>query len=229
MTNKLVHLFMAALFAFSLTALAQTSSSATGLPAAPSSAAAPVTPTVKIGTINMQDAIAATNEGQRDLEALSKKLEPKQAELKSMNDELESLKKQLSTQGDKLNDEARANLVRQIDQKQKSFDRAMQDARDDAGTQQQEIMEKIVKKLAPVLMKYVADNGYGLLIDTSKSWPEGQAILGPGWAADVTKGVVDAYNAQSGIPALSAAPAAAKPAATHPARTTAKPATPPAK
>src|ERR1039457_740190 len=100
MTNKLVHFFMAALLPFSLTGLAQTSSSAAGSPA-PSSAAAPVTPTVKIGTINMQDAIGATNEGQRDLEALSRKLEPKQAELKSMNDELESLKKQLSTQGDK--------------------------------------------------------------------------------------------------------------------------------
>lgn len=228
MTSKLVHFSMSALCALSLTALAQTNSSAAGLPAAPSSAtaAAPATPTVKVGTINMQEAISATNEGQRDLENLYKtKVEPKTAELKAANDELESLKKQLQTQGDKLNDEARSNLVQQIDRKQKAYDRDTQDAREDIQTQQQEIMQRIVQKLAPVMMKYVAENGYGLLIDTSKGWPDGQAIVLPGWAADVTKGVVDSYNAQSGVPAPASAPAASRPAS----RPAARPATPASK
>ncbi len=70
----------------------------------------------------------------RDFEALSKKLEPKQNELKGQNDEVESLKKQLNTQSDKLNDEARGTLVKQIEQKQKSLERSVQDARDDAQT-----------------------------------------------------------------------------------------------
>ena len=35
-----------------------------------------------MGTVNVEQAIFATNEGQRDFEALSKKLEPKQNELK---------------------------------------------------------------------------------------------------------------------------------------------------
>ena len=70
--------------------------------------------------------------GQRDFEALSKKLEPKQNELKSQNDEVESLKKQLNTQSDKLNDDSRGTLVKQIEQKQKSLERQVQDARDDA-------------------------------------------------------------------------------------------------
>ena len=76
-----------------------------------------------MGTINVEQAIFATNEGQRDFEALSKKLEPKQTELKGQNDEVESLKKQLNTQGEKLNDESRATLVKQIEQKQKSLER----------------------------------------------------------------------------------------------------------
>ena len=77
----------------------------------------------KVGTINVEQAIFATNEGQRDFEALSKKLEPKQTELKSQNDEVEALKKQLNTQGEKLNDDSRATLVKQIEQKQKSLER----------------------------------------------------------------------------------------------------------
>lgn len=176
---------------------------------------------VKIGTINVEQAIFATNEGQRDFDALSKKLEPKQTELKTMNDEIDSLKKQLNTQGDKLNDESRGTLVKQVEQKQKSFERAVQDARDDAQNQQNEIAQRILQKMAPLLVKYAQDNGYGVIIDTSNPWPQGP-VLWAGPSSDITKTVVDAYNVQSGV----AAPA--KPAATKPATPATKPATAPA-
>jgi outer membrane protein len=229
MTSKLVHFFMVGLCAVSLTALAQTSSAASNLPAAPSSAATATTAPAgtKIATIALYEAVGATNEGQRELETLSKKLEPKQAELKAQNDELDSLKKQLQTQGDKLNDDARGNLVRQIDTKQKALERSAQDFREDAGAQQQEIAQKLLQKMAPILVKYIKDNGYGLVIDNSKQWPDGPIVMTSD-AFDITKPVVEAYNAQSGV-AAPAAPAAARPAGTRPAGTTAKPATPPAK
>src|ERR1700683_2791868 len=93
------------------------------LPAAPGAAAPAVAAGTgtKVGTISVEQAIFASNEGQRDFETLSKKLEPKQTELKGQNDEIDSLKKQLSTQGDKLNDDARATLVKQIEEKQKKL------------------------------------------------------------------------------------------------------------
>ena len=75
----------------------------------------------KIGVINVQSAVVATNDGQRELQALEKRFEPKKKELQSLNDDIDTLKKQVDTQGTKLNDEARANLVRQIDSKQKSL------------------------------------------------------------------------------------------------------------
>jgi Skp family chaperone for outer membrane proteins len=118
MTSKLVRFFAPIVFALSVTALAQTDSSAAALPAAPSATAAAPAPTVgtgtKIATINIEQAIFASNEGQREFETLSKKLEPKQTELKGINDELESLKKQLNVQEGKLSEEARNNLVNQF-------------------------------------------------------------------------------------------------------------------
>jgi len=219
---------MAAGFAISITALAQTGSSAAPLPSAPGAAASTAdspTPVAgsgsKIGIVNLEQAIYACNEGQRDFQTLEKKLEPKQAELKSMSDELDGLKKQLSAQGDKLNEEAHNNLVNQISQKQKVFDRTMQDARDDAQGQQQEIAQKVLQKLGPLLVKYANDNGYGLIIDSSKPWPDGPVIIA-GRSFDITGAIVQAYNTESGV----AAPAASKPAATRPSGTTAKPATP---
>jgi outer membrane protein len=234
MKNKFVRFLLAIVFALPATALAQAGNADSPLPSAPSAAntapAATADPNavggVKIGTINIEQAIFASNEGQRDFEALSKKLEPKQTELKNQNDEVESLKKQLNTQSEKLTEEARNNLLKQIEQKQKSLERAVQDARDDAQNQQNEIAQRILQKMAPVIVKYAGDKGFGAILDTSNPWPQGPVL----WAApsvDITKAVVEAYNIQSGVPApvrpaakpttsgatKPAAPAASKPAA----------------
>jgi outer membrane protein len=202
-------------------ALAQTDSAATPssgrtTAAAPSPAAPPSITGTKIGAINIEGAVFGCNEGRRDMEALSKKFEPKQAELKNQNDELDNMKKQLSTQQDKLNEEALANLKKQIEGRQKTFDRAVQDAQEEFGNQQQEVFSRILQKVAPVVVKYAQDNGYGMIIDTSKAWPQGPVLLA-GEGVDITKPIVDQYNTQSGVPAPApAAGGVAKPAAPKP-------------
>jgi outer membrane protein len=232
MKSKFTRILLAMAFVVSVGALAQTGSAAANPAAAPApaAAAAPAAtgPGTKIGTISMEQAIFATNEGRRDFEALSKKLEPKQNELKGQNDEIESLKKQLNTQGDKLNEDARANLVKQIETKQKSLDRQLQDAREDAQNQQNEIAQRILQKLGPVLIKYATDNGFGMIVDTSQPWPQSPVVWW-GESVDVTKPVVDVYNSQSGV-APPPSTGAAKPAgAARPAGTGTKPTTPPVK
>lgn len=233
MTSKYLRLFLAVAVSFGISALAQTGSAATpsGATAAPTSPAS-ATPVAtgagtgtKVGTININDAIFGSNEGRRDMEALGKKFEPKQAELKGQNDELEGLKKQLSTQQDKLNDDALATLKKQIDGKQKTFDRAVQDAQEDFGNQQQEIASRILQKMAPMIVKYSQENGFGLIVDTSKPWPQSN-VLWWGETVDITKPVVEAYNVQSGVPAPPTS-GGAKPAAPKaPTGTAPKPATP---
>ena len=232
MTSKLLRTLLAGAIVLTFSALAQTGSAATpssaaATPANPSSAPATTTtaPTTgtKVGTINIQEAIFGTNEGQRDIQALQKKFEPKQSELKTQNDELEGLKKQLSTQGDKLNEDAAANLKKQIDSKQKTFDRSVQDAQEDFGSQQQDIASRILQKMAPMIVKYSQENGFGIIVDTSKPWPQSN-ILWWGEAVDITKPVVEAYNTQSGVaaPATSGAAAPKPTAPKAPATTTPK-------
>ena len=132
----------------------------------------------------------------------------------------------MQTQGDKLNQDARDSLVKQIETRKKSFDRAVQDAQEDAGNQQNEIAQRILQKMGPMLVKYAADNGFGVIIDTSNPWPNGP-VLWAGPAVDITRPVVELYNAQSGVPAPAAKPAGAKPTPTptRPATTAPKPAT----
>jgi len=200
-----------AMFAVVLTisALAQSGSPVPGGAATPtaSTTAAATSATssgVKVGTIDMQGAVAGSNEGARDFEALNKKFEPRRTELQNLNNEVENLKKQLNTQGDKMIDEARGSLVKSIETKQKSLQRSAEDAQNEYQAQLNEIAQRILQKMAPVIDKYVKANGYGLLLDSSNQWPQGPIIMTTP-ALDITKAVVDAYNAQSGVPPPAAA------------------------
>jgi outer membrane protein len=233
MKSKFLRILLAVAATFTFSALAQTGSAATPsspLASSPTPATTPATPppaTGKVGTINIQDAIFGSNEGQRDMQALQKKYEPKQAELKSSNDELEGLKKQLNDQGPKLNEDALATLRKQIEGKQKTFDRSVQDAQEEIGNQQQDIASRILQKMAPLVVKYAQENGYTLIVDTSKPWPQSPVLWWNPDAVDITKNVVDAYNVQSGV-AAPPATGAAKPAAPKPSTGTGatKPAAP---
>ena len=214
MTSMLTRILVIGALLSSFMAVAQTGSAA--LPSAPSSAAAatnepPVATGNKVATINITGALAGCNEGQRDFGVLDKKFEPRQTELTNMNKDLEALKGQANT----ATEATRPEILKQIEQKQKAFERTRQDAADDYQNQQNEVASRILQKMAPVMVKYAADNGFGLLLDTTKQWPDGQVIWS-GQTVDITRAVVDAYNAQSGVPAP---PAAAKPAAIAP-RTT---------
>jgi outer membrane protein len=173
----------------------------------------------KIGVINIQGAIVTSNEGRRDFEALSKKFEPKQAELKTLNDEVEGLKKQLTAQQDKLNEEERNNRVRGIEQKQKSLQRALDDAQGEFQTQQNELANRIGTKMVEVIDKYAKANNLAVIIDVSS---QQTPVL---WAAEqvnITPAIVEAYNAASGV----AAPPASAPSATRPTAPATRPATP---
>jgi outer membrane protein len=193
---------------------AATPSAAAPAAAAPAPSAAPPAGPSKIGIINIQQAIALTNEGKRDIEGLEKKFDPKRQELQGLNKEVEDLKKQLDSQGSKLNEDARSNLVKSIESKQKTLQRQAEDAQNDYQGQQQELVNRIGTKLMEALDKYAKANGFSMIIDVSG--PQNPIL----WAqpnVDVTQQVAAAYNATSPIAAPAARPATAstnpKPAA----------------
>jgi len=179
----------------------------------------------KLAIINIQAAIANTNEGQRDLDALQKKFEPKQIELKSLSDEVDNLKKQLAAQTDKLNDDERNKRVQAIESKQKTLQRDLEDAQNEYQTQSNEIAQRIGGKLMQSLDSYAKQSGYAVVIDVSS---QQSPVLWAAPSVDITKPVIDAYNVVSGVAAPAAKPATSAPSAstTIPHRTTPPPAAP---
>jgi outer membrane protein len=215
----------------SVAAFSQTSA----LPAAPGTAetAAPAAsapnPNARVAAINVEQAIFATNEGQRDMGALQKKFEPKSTDLKTKGEELDALKKkQAATTTTAAEKE---EIGRQVEQKQKALEREQQDAREDFQGQTSEVGQRIFQKMIPVITKYAEENSVGMLIDTSVQWPQGPVLYSA--PLDITPAIVTAYNAVSGVaapPAGTVKPqASGRPTApaTRPATTTPAPATKP--
>jgi outer membrane protein len=202
MTRTFVRLLLLLAVVFSLAAFAQTKPApATAAAPAPAAPAGPA----KVGIVNIQAAIVSTNEGQRDFQVLQGKFAPKRTELENLNREVEDLKKQLSTTGDKLNADARENLLKQIDNKQKTLQRNYEDANNDLQAQQNEIGNRIGQKMMEVLDKYAKENGYTLILDYSG---QSSSVLWAATSVDVTQQLIEAYNVASGVPAQPGSPAA---------------------
>jgi outer membrane protein len=187
--------------------------------AAPASASAAATP-AKIAVIAFQAAVAQTNEGQRDFADLRKKYEPKQAQLKAMNDEIDGLQKQLQAQGDKLSDQERNTRVKSIDEKQKILQRNAEDAQNEFQGEMDEVFRGLAQKVYEIVSGFAQQNGYTVVLDISQ---QNSGVLWANDATNITKAVIDAYNAKSGVPAPPAGTAA--PTAT-PRTTVPKPAAP---
>ena len=181
-----------------------------------SAAAAPATsaPTgpapTKVGVINIQRVIGATNEARRDFEALMKKFEPKGKEIEGLKTEIETLQGQLQSQGQTLSDNDRATRVKTLEAKQKNFQRIQEDAQKDFNDEQQALINRIGQKVMQVVDQYAKQNGYAMVVNASG---EGDVL----WASDqtnISQQILELYNQQSGVPAPAAdAPSATKPAA----------------
>jgi len=220
MKSTLIRITLAAAVALSMTAYGQTST-ATG-PAPGGGASAPTGPAPsKIGVINIDRIIQETNDGKRQFDALQKKYEAKDAELKKSAAELQDLQKTFQVQSDKMNDDERTRRAKEIDQKQRALQQNVDSARADFQADENEIAQNVLKKLEPIVKKYATDNGYAVILDASRqtTWAAPQA--------DISEALIAAYNAQN--PGAAPPPSAPRPAARPPASgatTQPKPTTP---
>jgi Skp family chaperone for outer membrane proteins len=201
---------------------------ATAPPASQPAAEAPVTPQAipaKIALVAFEQAVFATNEGQRAVQDIQTKYKPKKDQIDTLSREVDSLKKALQSAPATLSDADRAAKMKEIDTKEKRLNHDAEDAQTAYNTDLQEAYGKLAAKVSVVLKKYVSDNGYTLLLDVSSQQSN---VMWANQSTDVTQALVTAYNTSSGVaapvPSAPTAPAAAKP---HPATAAPKPAAAP--
>jgi outer membrane protein len=179
----------------------------------------------KIAVVAFQATVTQTNEFQRNFADLQKKFEPKRDQLKTLSDEIAALQKQLQAQSATLSDAERERQSRTISEKQKQLQREQEDDQNDFQQEMQDTFNGVASKVGDVLITYSQQHGYTLVLDGGEQ--QTQLVLYASPATDISKAILDAYNAKSGVPAPTAgtAPANTSPATRPPVHhtTTAKP------
>ena len=205
-------------------AMAQTATTPAPAPATtPSTASAATTRTpppsppqavpAKIALIAFEQAVFATNEGQKTVQDIQKKFEPKKAQIDTLGKEVDSLKKQLQSAPATLSDEERATRLKNIDTKEKELNREAEDANNSYQAELQDAYGKVARKVSATVQNYVAQNGYTLLLDVSNQQNSNVMWASQNPNIDITMAVVEAYNSSSGV----AAPPPSAPSAGTPA------------
>ena len=196
-----------------LSAACLVGTAATWAQAAPAAAAAPVK---SVGIINLRGAIGSTAEGKQASAELQSQFAPRSSEIDALTKQINDLQQKLQAGQGKLSQEEETRLTAEGQRLTQRLDRRRNDFQEDATAAQQEVLERIGRKMVDVLDRYARENGFSVVLDTSG---QNSPILYASNQVDVTQDIIRLYDQQYPVK-TGAAPATAKPA-------TPKPTTPP--
>lgn len=168
----------------------------------------------KVGTINIQQAIVSTKDGQKAAAELQTKFEPRRKEIERSNASIQALQDQYKKLGTVGSEDAKRKLQADIELKTKSLQRDSEDAEAEFNQEQQRLLNDLGGRIMQVINKYATDNGFTVILDVSS--PQTPVI----WASnaiDVTNEVIKLYDANA--PSTMTAPAPTKSAAPAPPTT----------
>jgi len=170
-----------------------------------------VAPT-KIAVINIQLAITSTAEGKQAAAELQAKFAPEKNELDQLQQRIEDIQNRLRNGERTLSDEEKARLAREGNELSRRYQRKQQQLSEDATDAQNDVVDRIGRKMVSVLDHYAQQNGYSLVLDTA-----GQTtpVLYASNQVDITQTIIklydQAYPVKSAAAAPAPAPAPAKP------------------
>ncbi|MFQ5816719.1 MAG: OmpH family outer membrane protein [Terriglobia bacterium] len=186
------------------------------VPPARQTAAPPSATTLKVAVLDLQAAVWRTQEGQEAQEEMQAQFAPHSAELQKLVQEIQEIENRLRTQERTLSNEARTQLVRDLDRKRRTGQRLQEDLQTDSQIAQNDHAGTILEKMQKVIDQYAREKGYAIVINSSAN-PNPVIYRAP--AVEITDDVIRLYDQLY--------PVATKPAeATGQAKPPAKPSSP---
>lgn len=177
------------------------------------------TPPAKIGTISIQQAIVGTKDGQKAVQQLQTKIEPKRKDLEAKQAQIAQMEDQQRKSANTASADTLRKLVTDIEQNKKSLQRMAEDAEAESQQEQSKLLNELGGRIMQVLDKYSRDNGFTIILDVSNQ--QTSPVLWVANGVDVTADVIRLYDNSApstlaptpgAAPAKPAAPAAAPPA-----------------
>jgi len=159
----------------------------------------------RVGVINLQAAIADCKDGKKATADLQQRFGPRKADLEKRQADVQQLQEKL---GKAATDDERARLSRDIEQKTKSINRDMEDARAEIDQEEQKIVNDLGSKVVALSEKYAKEHGYTWIMDVSS---QQTPVIFFAEAIDITKDVIELYDKGATVTGTGSATARPKP------------------
>lgn len=153
----------------------------------------PAAAQTKICIINVQQAIASTQEGQGLIKGLEEKYKPTRDKMEAENQNISGMRDRLQKGANTMSDEARRNLARDIQTKERDLQREMEDARGEFNQAQNELFNAVGTKLLAIIDKYSKENGLAIVLDISN--PQSPVLYAVN-EVNITNDIVTLYDAE---------------------------------
>lgn len=148
----------------------------------------------KVAVIDMRRAMTESTDGKKAADQWVGEMTKKQTEFEKLQKDVQDLQTRLTTQTAALSETARADMTRQVDQKNTLMERMNQDAQKELGDLQQQLLAPIGAITNRILQAYAAENGFALVFDRSSEF---NSILYWDDVVDVTTEIIRRVNAET--------------------------------
>lgn len=148
---------------------------------------------VKIGFVSTLDVLYGTDEGKIELEKLNQFGTQKQNELEAAGLTLQKLQEQYAAQQASLSSLTRAEMEREIQDRDLKLKRLQEDIQLEFNERQNELLERMSGKIQEIINEYAPQNGIGVIFlrNEAQTYVDG--------ALDITQDIVRIYNERNPV------------------------------
>jgi Skp family chaperone for outer membrane proteins len=171
-------------------------------------AQAPANTPTRVAVLDFNRVITENAEGKKAADQIMKEVNKKQAEFTKIQGEIDAIQKDLQTKDAALSAQAKADMSKQIDDKQVQLTRMNEDAQKQFPEMQRQLLGPIADRAQKVIKSYADEVGLAMVFDVSS---QNNDILYFPDVSDITTEVIrriDADVAKTPITAAPSAPAA---------------------
>lgn len=167
----------------------------------------------KVGVLNVRNAIVNTAEGKQASAELQSQFASRQNELENFRKQIEDLQNRLRNGERTLSDEEKGRLQRQGELLARQFQRKQDELQEDMNGAQNDVVDRIGRKMLDVLDRYARENGYTAVFDNSG---QNSPVIYASSQIDVTQDIIRLYDQAYPVKGGAAAPARPQPGTPKP-------------
>ena len=159
---------------------------------------------IKIGILNVRQAIVTTGEGKQASAQLQTQFSTQQNDLQNMQKQIQDLQNRISNSHGTLSDDEQGRLQRQGELLTRQFQRKQDDLNEAVNAAQSDVIDNIGRKMLDVLDRYARENGFTAVFDTSA---QGSPVVYASSQIDITSEIIRLYDQAYPVKVSSNAPA----------------------